>query len=391
MYNVTSKIFACLTIGDNMKTLKELLQNEYFKITLSRPEKGYTYKKVCIKRLKNAGYLYQAEKYTETQVLHENFNDPIPFVLEYAKNFKDINLMGEVSYSAKLSNGEVVACFNAGKGNQVSVSHNREKDYPLPEGEEIPAFVKIGIFTKDYKIVSSKQDKFRQINRFIQMLSDVIKEYKEGDEIYVVDYCSGKSYLSFAVYHYLVNTLKLKVKMTCIDLKEDVINKCREFAIECGYEGMEFIYGDIRDFTPERQIDLVISLHACDIATDYVLSAAVNNNAKKILSVPCCQHELNKGMSDDYAPLLTRYGILKERLAAMITDSVRCTLLELNDYKVELLEFVDITHSPKNLLIRASRCKHSNAYKRLKREELDKLLQEVGCELTAVKLLYPES
>lgn len=373
-----------------MKTLTELLQQEYYKITLSRPEKGYSYKKICIKRLKDASFLYQAEKYTETQVLHENFNEPTPFVLEYVKHFKEINFIGEISYSAKLVNGEVVACFNAGKGVQTAVAHNREKVYPLPEGDEIPAFVKIGIFTKDYKIVSSKQDKFRQINRFIQMISDVIKGYNEGDEIFVVDYCSGKSYLSFAVYHYLVNTLKLKVKMTCIDLKEDVINKCREFAKECGYSGMEFIYGDIRDYTPDRQIDIVISLHACDIATDYVLSAAVKNKAKNILSAPCCQHELNNAISESYSPLLTRYGILKERLSAMITDTVRCTLLELNNYKVELLEFVDITHSPKNLLIRASACKHSSAYKRLKREELDKLLKELGCELTAVKLLYPE-
>lgn len=374
-----------------MKTLTELLQNDYFKITLSRPEKGCPYKKICVKRIKNASFLYQAEKYTETQVMHENFNEPIPFVIEYARYFKDINLMGEISYSARLSKGEVVACFKLGKGNSTAVAHNRDKAYPLPEGEAIPAFEKIGIFTKDYKVVSSKQDKFRQINRFIEMLDDVIKDYKEGDDIYVVDYCSGKSYLSFAVYHYLLNTLKLKVKMTCIDLKEDVIDKCRKFASECGYSGMEFIYGDIRDFEPERQIDLVISLHACDTATDYVLSASVKNNAKKILSVPCCQHELNKGISEDFAPLVTRYGVLKDRLSAMITDSVRCTLLELNNYKVDLLEFVDITHSPKNLLIRASLCKHSDAYKRIKKKELDELLKQVDCELTAVKLLYPDN
>ncbi len=370
-----------------MITLSELLANIYSKIVLANPVKGGLYKKIVIKRLVDAKTKYQAEQYTQTQVTHCNLDEIADYVTSYSIYFKEIYFFGEVSYSAFLKNGTVTLAKKIKNEVPLLSKHNKEKNYIIKEGMKLEIFVKLGIFTKDYKVVQSKQDKFRQINRYLEMLDDILKEYHEGDNICIVDFGCGKSYLSFAVYYYLTEIKKLNVKMTGVDLKSDVISDCQRLAKEYGYDGMNFIAGNINDFKSDSEIDLVISLHACDVATDYVLKQAVENNAKHIFSVPCCQHEVNKQISQSFEPLLLRYGILKERISAILTDAMRCTLLELNNYKVDLLEFVDLTDSPKNLLIRASKSAHSPSYLRKKREELDDLLQRACVEPTCVKLL----
>lgn len=370
-----------------MITLSELLKNEYSKIVLSNPVKGALYKKIVVKSLVGAKTKYQAEQYTQTQVMHCNLDDVEEFVVSNAPFFKEIYLFGEVSFSAFLKNGNVTLAKKIKNETASPSTHNKEKNYIIKEGMNLEIFVKLGIFTKDYKVVQSKQDKFRQINRYLEMLDDILKDYHDGDNISIVDFGCGKSYLSFAVYYYLTEIKKLNVKMTGVDLKSDVISNCERLAKEYGYDGMNFIAGNINDFKADGDIDLVISLHACDVATDYVLKQAVENNAKHIFSVPCCQHEVNKQISHDYEPLILRYGILQERVSAIITDAVRCTLLELNNYKVDLLEFVDLSDSPKNLLIRASKANHAPSYLRKKREELNDLLQRASVEPTCFKLL----
>jgi len=370
--------------------LDELLSKPFNKIVLADPEKDAPYKKIVVKRLSGGKTLYQAEKFTKTQAFHENFDDLKSFVTANISFYRNLYAWGDESFSATVRKGIVVACKKVANVETNPQTHNRTKNYPIPEGSDMPIFYKLGIFTKDNKVVQSMQDKFKQINRYIEMLSDVLHDYKEGDEIYVVDYCSGKSYLSFAVYHYLQNVKKLKVTLDGIDLKADVIKKCSDLAKEYGYDGMSFYAMDIKEFKPKKDIDLTISLHACDVATDYVLYSAVKSNAKRIFAVPCCQHECAKSINTAYEPLLTNYGILTERLSAMITDSVRCALLELNGYKTELLEFVDLTDSPKNLLIRAVKTHRPKAFLEMKKAELNDLLTRTGARLTAVELLTPK-
>ena len=368
---------------------KEFFIRKFNKIILAEPTPCATYKKIVVRSLVNSQKAYQAEQYSAKQVFHSNFDDVIEFMEKQIACYRSVYAFGEESFALTVRNGIIVSAKKIAAEVEAT-EHNRKKNYPINEGDDMPIFVKLGVFTKENKVVSSMQDKFKQINRYIEILNDVLKDYNEGDEIYIVDYCSGKSYLSFAVYHYLTNVKKLNVRLDGIDLKAEVIENCSRLAKQYGYDKMRFYAMDIKDFVPEREIDLVISLHACDVATDYVLYSAVKNNAKRIFSVPCCQHECAKTLSYDYEPLLSCYGILNERIAALLTDSVRCALLEINGYKTDLMEFVDITDSPKNLLIRAVKKPRPAALIKQKRAELDDLLSRTHAHLTAVDLLYPK-
>ena len=369
--------------------IKDFFQKEFNKIVLAQPVKEATYKKIVVKRLIDSSKRYQAERFTDKQAFHVNFDDLLSFLEENAALYRSIYAWGEESYSLTVRNGIIVS-YKKIEGEAKAVTHNREKKYPVNEGEDVPVFKELGIFTKEGKIVRTMYDKFKQINRYLEMLDDVLRDFKEGDEVYVVDYCSGKSYLSFAVYYHLTENKKLKVELDGVDLKADVMEKCSSLAKEYGYKGMSFYAMDIRDFTPKREPDLVISLHACDVATDYALYSAVNAGAKRIFAAPCCQHECAKTLSYNYEPLLSSYGILTERVSAIITDAVRCALLEINGYKTDLLEFVDITDSPKNLLIRGIKTPRPASLVKLKKAELASLLDRTEARLTAVDLLLPK-
>ena len=217
------------------------------------------------------------------------------------------------------------------------------------------------------KVLAKRYDKFKQINRFLEMVADIIPKIKTDDKLNIVDFGCGKSYLTFALYHYLVDILKLDVNIVGLDLKEDVISFCNEVARDLNYKDLKFTYGDIKDFQEFQSVDIVVTLHACDTATDAALAKAVHWNAQAILSVPCCQHELLNKIHNDVMAPMENHGIIKEKLSSLITDSLRANVLEILGYQVQLLEFIDMEHTPKNILIRAIKSNKTNKKDAMKR------------------------
>lgn len=348
-----------------------MVTDSIVKMIISKPTRGtIEYKKIVIERKKE---YFQASKYTEKQVFHNNImmEDLEKYLQEtIADTYLQMNAWdmekehilliskkGKITYKTKKLPNALSANAkdtNGQNADMMYASHNRKKNYILEEGQVIPPLVDMGVFTKEGKVVKSMYDKFRQINRFIETIDDGVREYKK-DEIHIIDFGCGKSYLTFIMYYYFTEVRHMKVQMLGLDLKADVIKKCNETAQKYGYENLRFEMGDINGFKTPFDVDMVVTLHACDTATDFALYNAICWNAKMIFSVPCCQHELNKQIQTDGLSLLTRYGIVKERFAALATDAVRGNLLEVCGYKTQLLEFVDFAHTPKNILIRAIR------------------------------------
>ena len=233
------------------------------------------------------------------------------------------------------------------------LDHNRKKRYLLEEGTPIPFLVDLGVMTAEGAIVRSRYDKFRQINRYLEFVEDILPELDKDRELTLIDFGCGKSYLTFALYYYLTVKKQYRIRMIGLDLKKDVMEHCQELAEKYGYERLTFLTGDIADYDGVEQVDMVVSLHACDTATDYALEKALQWNAKVIFAVPCCHHELNRQMhSTEMNPVL-KYGLIQERMAALMTDAFRADVLELEGYQVQVLEFIDMEHTPKNILIRA--------------------------------------
>ena len=347
---------------EELKTLlQDILNENLLWGVLSGQRKKEGPVKIKIRPLLKKGRLiFQAALWDGKKEFHINYEkeEMIQAVLAWmSRDFKQ--------FQGETSNGQVhVLVSKKGKvtvrqketcgcGRKPELSHNRKKNYLLEEGTPIPYLVKLGVMTKEGKVIKEKYDKFRQINRFLEFIQDVCTEFPQGQEISILDFGCGKSYLTFAVYDYLCNRRGYKVNITGLDLKEDVIARCSQLAEECGYENLHFLTGDIADYENTRKIDLVITLHACDTATDYALAKAVEWGAKVILSVPCCQHELNGRIQCEILSPVLKYGLLKERMAALITDGLRASLLEEAGYRVQVMEFIDMEHTPKNILIRA--------------------------------------
>lgn len=361
-----------------MKQLEEILDAvlnwELLDMTLSNRKNSGDIQKIKIRPvIIKDSLVFQAAQYTKTQVFHKNIEEnQIRFwVMERIQNdFKQTQIKtGDREYtilSGKKGNvtikerpasggrkGNAVLETASGQADKSKLAHNRKKLYILPEGTPVPFLVDLGVMTAEGKIVRSKYDKYRQINRFLEFIQDILPELPKDRELTMIDFGCGKSYLTFAMYYYLNILMGYSVKMIGLDLKADVIRHCNELRDKYGYQKLEFIHGDIADFEGTDEVDMVVTLHACDTATDYALYKAIRWNARVILSVPCCQHELNGQIENDTLAPVFRYGLLKERMAALITDGLRGQLLEVMGYKTQLLEFIDMEHTPKNILIRA--------------------------------------
>lgn len=372
--------------------VQSMMQSLPYKIILSKA-KNCEYKKVQILKKEKD---YQVEKYTQKQVFHENISqETLAYYLEqelgvhfFQLNAWDAQNETQFMISKKGKVHKTVKCCGINAPKEQS-EHNRKKKYLIPEGAMIEPLVDMGIFTKEGKVVHSMYDKYRQINRFVELVDDAVKKC-DKKELRIIDFGCGKSYLTFILYYYFTQIRHIPVHMTGLDLKADVIAKCNLAAEKYGYENLHFELGDISGYQSEEKIDMVITLHACDTATDYALYHAIRWNTDMIFSVPCCQHELNGQMQSEQFAILTRYGIIKERTAALMTDAVRANLLEVCGYKTDLLEFVDFTHTPKNLLIRAKKKAVSKEQKAKRLEEVENLIREYHLEPSLYRLLKEE-
>ena len=266
------------------------------------------------------------------------------------------------------------------------LSHNRKKHYILEEGIPVPFLVDLGVMTKEGRVVNSRYDKYRQINRFLEFIEDILPNLDQDRESTIIDFGCGKSYLTFAMYYYLKELKGYPVRIIGLDLKEDVIEHCSRLGRQYGYEGLSFCHGDIASFEGVEKVDMVVTLHACDLATDYALEKAVNWGARVILSVPCCQHELNGQMENSLLRPVLQYGLIKERMAALYTDAIRAQVLEYRGYRTQILEFIDMEHTPKNILIRAVR----QGKKRDNGLQIRELADFLHVKPTVVELLAPE-
>ncbi|MCQ2507939.1 MAG: SAM-dependent methyltransferase, partial [Dorea sp.] len=265
----------------------------------------------------------------------------------------------------------------------ADLSHNRKKKYVLEEGRRVPFLVDLGVMTEEGKIVHSRFDKFRQINRFLEFVEDILPQLEKGRELTILDFGCGKSYLTFAMYYYLHELKGYDIRIIGLDLKRDVIRHCNELAVRYGYDKLKFLVGDIADYTGVDQVDMVVTLHACDTATDFALAKAVGWNAKVILSVPCCQHELNRQMENEILAPMFKYGLIKERTAALVTDALRAEYLVREGYDAQILEFIDMEHTPKNILIRAIR----TGKKGTNQEEIRRMKEFLGVNPMLGRLL----
>ena len=337
------------------KILNEIKQNDEHIIKITLSDTKSEIKKVIIRKveIKNKK-MWQIEKFIGAQVFHENVNN-----LDCASiDFNDYNQIlfteiGENKTFSKAKNGYKLK-ISTNTIKSVETSHNKQRNYIINEGDNVPALVDLGVFTKDGKIIKERYDKFKQINKFIEIINDSFKNLNQK-EITILDFGCGKSYLTFLVYYYFVEIKKIKATIIGYDLKADVVEHCNEIAQKYGYENLKFYVSDVKkDELFKGKIDMIITLHACNTATDYALNFAINNQVKNIFSVPCCQHEINQTIKNggDFDLLLTD-GLIKERFSALLTDAFRVEILRAKGYSVDVIEFVDFAHSPKNLMIRA--------------------------------------
>ncbi len=365
-----------------MEEIKSLILTEgstLIKISISSPfSKDEEYSKITVRPviIKNK-LCFQAERFKNNQVFHLNTSgeELLAFLEAAFKKYGQIcffkagtTITFSVSANGKIKKSEAKNNLKAkADGNE----NNRKKEYIFNEGENIPALVDLGVFTPDFKIVKAKYDKFKQINRFIEIVNDAfVNDTKES--ITILDFGCGKSYLTFIIYYYFREIKKKNVKIIGYDLKKDVVESCNKIAEKYGYDNLKFVVSDVtRDVLYDEHIDMVISLHACDTATDFALNYAISKNVKYIFSVPCCQHEVNKSIKKggDF-DLLLKHGLIKERMSALLTDSIRAGILEDMGYSVDVLEFVDFSHSPKNIMLRAKKTKKQTDKNRKQIKEL---------------------
>ena len=370
--------------------LAGILNREFIRAVFSNPRVKDNVVKAKLRPMEQKGeLLFQLESFTKTQAFHKNLTveetkDELMKLLEEFRQVQvetvseDITVLISKKWKATIKRKRKKVQAKA-----ADLSHNRKKKYILEEGIAVPFLQDLGVMTQDGKIVRTKMDKFRQINRFLEFVEDILPQLDKDRELTLLDFGCGKSYLTFAMYYYLHELKGYDIRIIGLDLKTDVILHCNELAKKYGYEKLSFLVGDIADYEGVDQVDMVVTLHACDTATDYALAKAVGWNAKVILSVPCCQHEVNKqfekqqnlksgkmkiktevletlevpsnqfSVVEEVLGPIMDYGLLRERFAALVTDGLRAKRLESEGYETQVLEFIDMEHTPKNILLRA--------------------------------------
>ena len=382
--------------------LEETIGEELYQIILSNPREKEKAFKIKIRPVMVKGsLLFQKTTYEGTQVFHDNLKreETIGQTEELlVRGFRQceiehrqcravilVSKKGKITIKRKRTEN-VGAESEADR--KIQLSHNRVKKYILEEGVPVPFLIDLGVQTADGRIARSRYDKFRQINRFLEFIEDILPTLSKERTVRIIDFGCGKSYLTFAMYYYLHELRGYDVEITGLDLKTDVIVNCNRLSEKYGYEKLRFVKGDIAEYGEQGLVDMVVTLHACDTATDYALHKAVKWNAKVILSVPCCQHEVNGQIySAELSPLL-RYGIVKERMAALVTDAVRANLLDAAGYETSILEFIDMEHTPKNLLIRAVKRNDVDERRQQEaRQKIDGVMEFLHIDPTLKKLM----
>ena len=362
----------------------------FISATLSNPKDKKYYKKLEIKLINiKLTNVYQLIYYTDTQVFHKNltYKEVVnTFKNEILDNYKNAQIFTSLNDYSLFSNRlkEVsIKKLNPSKI-KVNQTNNRQKNYILPEDTFIPFLYELGIVSQEGKMHNSKYSKFKQVNRYLEFIDDIIDNFDKDKTINIVDFGCGKSYLTFATHYYFKEIKKLDVNIIGLDLKKDVINDCNKIVEKYNLKGIKFLTGDIKDYISNESVDMVISLHACDTATDYALHQAIKWQSKVIFAVPCCQHELNKQLKTNSLNAISDYGLIQERMASLLTDLTRAELLKSQGYKTQILEFIDLEHTPKNILIRAvlTNNKDINALKKI-----EELKNEFNYSLTLEKLL----
>lgn len=379
-----------------LRLLPEILNIDFIRGTISNPRDKEGIIKIRVRPLEKKGELYfQLESFTKTQAFHENLTaeDACRKIAGVMERFgqMQIETVGEECTVLVSKKGKVTVRRKKRKteARPADRSHNRKKHYILEEGVPVPFLRDLGVMTEDGKIVRTKTDKFRQINRFLEFIEDILPRLEKGRELTILDFGCGKSYLTFAMYHYLHELRGYDIRIIGLDLKKDVIDHCGKLAEKYGYDKLTFLVGDIADYDGVDRVDMVVTLHACDTATDYALAKAVGWGAEVILSVPCCQHELNAqfaardGCAEVMAPVMD-YGLLRERFAALATDGLRAKYLEREGYETQVLEFIDMEHTPKNILLRAVKTGRKDGRAA---EEIRKCIEFLGAAPTLGRLL----
>ncbi len=393
---------------EELKTvLEKYLDENLERITLSAPRKGREELKARIRPVLLKGELrFQFEIFRGPKAFHENLTaeeaaeriaglmSDIFCQLQLEAVSGQVTALvskkGKVTVKEKRGTAEKIVpeASKDAEVKQAALAHNKKKRYLLEEGRPVPFLVDLGVMTPEGKIIRARYDKFRQINRFLEFVEDILPALPKDRELTILDFGCGKSYLTFAIYYYLRECQGLDVRIIGLDLKEDVIHKCSELSHKYGYDKLTFLQGDIAGYEGCSQVDMVVTLHACDTATDYALYKAVKWGASVILSVPCCQHELNKQLKNEMLAPILKYGLLKERMAALMTDGLRAELLEQKGYDAQILEFIDMEHTPKNILIRAVKRKNGKKADAASTAAFEACTEALHAELTLEKLLY---
>ena len=392
--------------------LAGILNREFIRAVFSNPRVKDNVVKAKLRPMEQKGeLLFQLESFTKTQAFHKNLTveetkDKLMKLLEEFRQVQVETVSEDITVLiSKKGKATIKRKRKKVQAKAADLSHNRKKKYILEEGIAVPFLQDLGVMTQDGKIVRTKMDKFRQINRFLEFVEDILPQLDKNRELTLLDFGCGKSYLTFAMYYYLHELKGYDIRIIGLDLKTDVILHCNELVKKYGYEKLSFLVGDIADYEGVDQVDMVVTLHACDTATDYALAKAVGWNAKVILSVPCCQHEVNKqfekqqnlksgkmkiktevletlevpsnqfSVVEEVLGPIMDYGLLRERFAALVTDGLRAKRLESEGYETQVLEFIDMEHTPKNILLRAVKKGSPAAKSRKEAEDCENFLK----------------